>query len=241
MKITFLTLYPDSVYSFINRGIIKRAIDQSRLTIECVDLRSFSNPPHFKVDDYPFSNRKGMLLRADILNKALDSFSVDKMIMPDPKGCQFNYEIARNLSTELSLLFICPAFEGVDQRILDMNLIETYSVADVIVPTGDSPAVFMAEAIIRYLPDMLGCEDCVENDSILSGLLEAPQFTTPRCINGLNVPDVLISGNHGKIDEWKQLESLRRTLFFRPDLINVFNFNEKLVTMVDQIILEDQL
>ena len=239
MKLTFISLYPDSIYSFMNRGIIKKAIDANRLTVECLDLRAFSSPPHYNVDDYPYSKRQGMLIKADILKNALDSIADARFIMPDPKGSLFNHTIANDLSSEKSLVFICPAFEGVDQRIFDMVSIDRYCLADAIVPTGDSPAIFMAEAIVRYLPDMLGCNDCVKNDSILSGLLEEPQYTAPRSVNGYDVPSILVSGDHAKIEQWKQRERLKNTLFFRPDLINVFNFNEKLVTIVNQIILED--
>ena len=239
MTFYFITLYPDQIRAFFNRGILGRAIEQGKLAIECIDLRSFSDPPHHKVDDYPFSNRKGMLLKADVLSRAMNSVGDYPIIMPDPKGAEFNFNDAKVLAQNDSIVFICPSYEGVDQRIFDMAKIQPFRIADAIVPTGDSPAVFMAEAIARYLPDMLGCSDCVENDSILSGLLEAPQYTSPREYGGHMVPDVLLSGNHGVIDDWKMRQSLAQTLFLRPDLINGFNFQENLVTMLDQIVLEE--
>ena len=110
---------------------------------------------------------------------------------------------------------------------------------DFILTNGDTPSVLMAEAIIRYLPGVLGCADCVEDDSILSGLLEAPQFCAPRSIDQMPVPDVLLSGHHQEIDRWKLKESLRQTLYKRPDLINQFSFSETLVKIIDQIIMED--
>lgn len=242
MNISFITLYPDQLSAFIRRGVLKRAIDSGQLTIHCIDLRSYANPPHYKVDDYPYSNRQGMLLKADILSKALNDHSAGDttILMPDPKGRRFDWSDAKSLSLENDLVFLCPSFEGVDHRILDLFDIRLFSVGDVIVPTGDTPAVLMAESIIRYLPDVLGCSDCVENDSILSGLLEAPQYTSPRSIDDAHdVPDILLSGNHQAIDDWKLKKSVAQTMFSRPDLINQFNFSENLVTMVDQIIMED--
>mgnify|MGYP001227616170 CR=1 FL=1 len=239
MNITFITLYPDQLSAFLNRGVLKKAIESGTIVIECINLRSFADEPHYAVDDYPYSKRQGMVLKPDILQAAIASVPHSTIIMPDPKGHMFDHHRANSLSKDASLLFVCPAFEGVDERVFDLFNIERYRVADVIVPTGDTPAVVMAESIIRYLPDVLGCSQCVENDSLLSGLLEAPHYTSPKIIESLGVPDVLLSGHHSKIEDWKMAQSLSQTLFSRPDLINLFNFNEKLVTMIDQIVMED--
>ncbi|RAP24984.1 tRNA (guanosine(37)-N1)-methyltransferase TrmD [Candidatus Marinamargulisbacteria bacterium SCGC AG-343-K17] len=240
MKISFLTLYQNELDGFFRRGVIDKAIQSGILSVNTIQLRDYSDPPHHKVDDYPFSNRKGMLLRFDVLQKALNDAPDDvTFIMPDPKGPKFSYKDARDLSQKSHIYFISPAYEGVDARIFDAFSIQSYSMGDFIVPNGDSSSVLMAEAVARYLPGVLGCADCLEDDSILSGLLEAPQFSSPRSIDQMHVPDVLLSGHHQEIDRWKLTQSLRQTLYARPDLMNQFSFDQTLVKMIDQIIMED--
>ncbi len=240
MKISFLTLYQKELDVFFRRGVIDRAIQSGRLSMNAIQLRDYSDPPHYKVDDYPYSHRKGMLLRFDVLKKALDDAPEGvTFLMPDPKGKRFRHSDAKALSKKEHVYFISPAYEGVDARIFDAFSIQLFSMGDFIVPNGDSSAIVMAEAIARYIPGVLGCADCIEDDSILSGLLEAPQYSSPRSIDQMEVPDVLLSGHHQEIDRWKLTQSLRRTLYFRPDLMNRFSFDQTLVKMVDQIIMED--
>ena len=241
MKLSILSLYPDPLMAFLNRGVIGRAINDDIVNVTTTDLRDFSDPPHHKVDDYPFSNRKGMLLRADILKRGMDALASNESItwiMPDPAGVAFDHKTAKSLATSSHLGFISPAYEGVDARIFDMVNIQRYRTCDVVVPNGDTPIMLMIEAIVRYLPGVLGAADCVEDDSILSGLLEAPQFCAPRSIDQMGVPEVLLSGHHQEIDAWKLKQSLRRTLYAR-DLINGFHFSKTLVNIIDQIITED--
>ncbi len=240
MNISFLSLYADQLMPFFERGIIDRAIKHNIVSVDYVNLREFAEPPHFKVDDYPFSNKKGMLLKYDVLKRAIDSFDTQPVfVMPDPKGVKFHSDHAKFLSKQNHVVFVSPAYEGVDDRIFSHVSFQRYSMGDFILLNGDAPSLMMAEASVRYLPDVLGCSDCVEDDSILSGLLEAPQYTAPRSIDQMGVPEVLLSGNHREINRWKYKQSLSRTLFSRPDLINRFKFDQELVTMVDQIVLED--
>jgi len=240
MNIHFFSLYAEKIEDYLTRGIIGRAIENKQVSISAQCLRDFAELPHKKVDDYPFSNKKGMLLKYDVLKRALDSVDSDThFIMPDPSGKHFNHTHAKVLSQKKKLCFISPAYEGVDARIFEQFKINRFSVGDFILTNGDTPSILMAEAIIRYLPGVLGCADCVEDDSILSGLLEAPQFCAPRSIDQMPVPDVLLSGHHQEIDRWKLKQSLRQTLYKRPDLINQFSFSETLVKIIDQIIMED--
>ena len=202
LSISFLSLYSESFKQFFERGIIKRAIDNNSLTVQYKNLRDFSEPPHYKVDDYPFSNKKGMLLKYDVLTKALKSFEAQPMIiMPDPKGTAFNAEHAKKISEKSHVVFLSPAFEGVDDRIFEKFDIHRYSMGDFILLNGDAPSLMMAEASVRYLPNVLGCSDCVEDDSILMGLLEAPQFTVPRSIDQLDVPEIFPVNYNEKTQE----------------------------------------
>ena len=181
-----------------------------------------------------------MLLRYDVLKRALsDAPENTTFVMPDPKANKFTYKHANELSKHRNLTFISPAYEGVDDRIFNAFTIQRYSVGDFILSNGDTPILLMIEAILRYIPGVLGCKDCIEDDSILSGLIEAPQYCAPRSIDQMGVPEVLLSGHHQEIDRWKLKQSLRRTLYFRPDLMNQFSFSETLVKIIDQLIMED--
>lgn len=240
MHISFLSLYADHLTPFFERGLIKRAIENNLVSVDYKNLRDFSDPPHFKVDDHPYSNKRGMLLRYDVLNRALNSFNENAVfIMPDPKGQLFDVSFAQNLSKQENIVFVSPAFEGVDERIFSAFSIKKVSIGDFILLNGDCPSLLMAEAAIRYVPNVIGCSDCLEDDSILSGYLEAPQFTTPQSIDQMAVPDVLLSGNHREIERWKQKESLSRTLFSRPDLLNRLSFDQNMINMIDQLVLEE--
>ncbi len=240
MNISLIGLYTDQLVNYLNRGVIGRAIDSGKINLNARQLRDFSDPPHHKVDDYPFSNRKGMLIKYDVLKKALNQSSKNTtFVMPDPSGPIFNYKDAKALSLKEDITFISPAFEGVDARIFESFSIHRFSVGDFILPNGDTPILLMVETILRYLPGVLGSIDCIEDDSILSGLLESPQFCAPRSIDQMDVPEVLLSGHHQEIDRWKTKQSLKRTLYCRPDLINDFSFSQTLVNIIDQVILED--
>ena len=241
MNLSFLTLYDSEVRSFFHRGVIHKAIQSGILSLDVIQLRDYADPPHHKVDDAPFSKRQGMLLRYDVMQRALlDAPDEVVFVMPDPTGPRFKYSDALALSRESHVYFISPAYEGVDARLFDAFDIQRYSMGDFIVPNGDSAAVLMAEAVARYVPGVVGCSDCIDDDSIVSGLLESPQYTTPRSIDQRSVPEVLLSGHHQNIDDWKFKQSVRRTLYRRPDLINQFSINESLVKIVDQIIMEDK-
>ena len=240
MNINYIGLYADQISNYLKRGVLGKVIDKQLIDISFKSLRDYADPPHFKVDDYPFSDRKGMLLRYDVLQRAmLDVPSNTIFVMPDPKAKQFTFEHAKELSKQSNLTFISPAYEGVDDRIFNSFAIQQYSVGDFILSNGDTPILLMIEAIARYVSGVLGRQDCIEDDSILSGLIEAPQFCAPRSIDQMGVPEVLLSGHHQEIDRWKLKQSLRRTLYFRPDLMNQFSFSETLVKIIDQLILED--
>lgn len=239
MNISYFGLYLDAVLSYIHRGVVGRAISSGIISFNAVSLSDHTHSTHRRVDDYPFSSRRGMLMRYDVLKRAVETVPSATLIMPDPSGERFDFRHAQRLSTHDHIAFISPAFEGVDARIFDEFSIQRYSLGDFILPNGDTPIMAMFEAIVRYIPGVVGRSDCVTDDSILLGLLEAPQFCPPRCVDKRAVPDVLLSGHHSKIQEWKQRQQLRRTLYHRPDLLNEFSFSESLVNIMDEIILED--
>jgi tRNA (guanine37-N1)-methyltransferase len=238
--ITVLTLYPDAFRAFMERGVVGRYIASGAVQMRVQSIRDFADPPHYKVDDYPYSNRKSMVLRYDVLQRAIHAQGASaRLIMPDPGGKVFDHRAASALANDDEMVFISPAFEGVDARFMQTYPVDCYSMGDFIVTNGDAPVAIMVEAILRYMPGVVGCADCVMDDSILSGLLEFPQYCSPQVVDNRAVPDILLSGNHAAISAWKTEQQLRRTLYMRPDLINEFPFSESLGTIIDQIVLED--
>lgn len=206
--------------------------------MSCNNIRSFAQDAHKTVDDAPFSSKKGMLFKLNVLCRVLESCPDAVLVMPDPKGVLFDHTHAKTLSNQSHCAFISPAFEGVDDRIFELFSIQRYRLADAITLNGDAAVAFMMESVVRFVPGVVGRSDCVMDDSIVSGLLEYPQYTAPRSFRGQSVPDVLVSGHHQQIDDWKRRQQLRLTMFHRPDLLNHFEFSKKLVKMMDQVVME---
>ena len=222
MKIFFISLFPDEVFTYINKGIMKRALDSGLVDLSMIHLRDFSVTKHNKVDDYPYGTRQGMLLRVDVLSEAIKSipdYNSYQLLFPCPKGHIFDQSVASSLSAKKGLIFLPGYYEGVDERIFELFDIQRYSIGDFVVSSGDSPNLLVAEAVTRLCPGVIGKEKGVQDDSIISGRLEGPQYTLPRNYENKLVPDVVISGNHGKISEWKSKESLKETFKRRPSLL----------------------
>jgi tRNA (guanine37-N1)-methyltransferase len=218
-----LTLFPEELSAFFKKGIFKRAAEAGLFELSCVDLRPFGKTKYMKVDDYPFGHRRGMILRADVIKEAIESipdYGQFKVIYTCPKGKVFNQDAAVAFSShEKGLIILSGFYEGVDERIFDWFDIERVSLGDFVLSSGDVPALAIAESVFRLIPGVLGNPESVGEDSIISGLLEGPQYTGPRKIGGISVPEVLISGHHGNIRKWRQRESLKATLFRKPSLL----------------------
>lgn len=222
MNITFVTLFPELIKEYFGKGILKRAQDNKVFSVNTVDLRGFAQDKHSKVDDYPFAHRKGMLLKADVLRDAICSipnYEVSQIIYTSPKGKRLDHTVAKELSEQhQDLIVIVGYYEGVDERLFDMFDIVSISVGDYVLTSGELPSLTIVESLVRYLPGVLGNKECVNAESVMSGVLEAPQYTQPRDIEGLTVPDVLLSGHHQNIEVWERECALELTLFKRPDL-----------------------
>ena len=232
MKIFIISLFPDEVYQFINKGILKRALDSNALDLSMVHLRDFAENKHKKVDDYPFGTRQGMLLRVDVLSAAIRSipnYDDYQLLYPCPKGVFLNQGMASTLSSKKGLILLPGYYEGVDDRIFELFDIQRYSIGDFVLSSGDLPNMMLLEAVTRLCDGVIGKEAGVQDDSIISGRLEGPQYTLPREFENKTVPDVVISGNHGKIAEWKLKESLKETIKRRPSLLinQQLNHNEQ--------------
>ncbi len=223
MKITILTIFPEMFESVLNSSILGRAREQGLIEVACVDIRPFSDRKHKNTDDYPFGGGAGMVMLAQPIMDAMkhvtgEGFS-GKRIYMGPRGTTLTTAKARELAKEEHLVLLCGHYEGVDQRALDACIDEEISIGDYILTGGELAAMVLTDAVSRFIPGVLGSGESAEEESFSDGLLEYPQYTRPRELNGMEVPEVLLSGDHAKIKAWRRQESLRATKRFRPDLL----------------------
>lgn len=229
MKIDILTLFPEFFSNFYNWSIIGRAIDNEIVQIRSTNIRDFSKNKHRKVDDYPFGGGPGMVMTPEPIFRAINSVKNDdsKIIYLSPQGKKLNQKIVNNLSKEEHLVLLCGHYEGIDNRIIDNYVDEEISIGDYVLTGGEIPAMVLIDSIIRLLPGVLNSEESYSDESHYNGLLEYPQYTRPREFNNLAVPDILLSGNHEKIRQWKYYQSLKTTLLKRPDLLEDMELSEE--------------
>lgn len=205
-------------------SILGRAGEKGILNIQTTDIRDFSNDKHNKADDYPFGGGGGMVMMADPIFGALKSVKAEgkKIIYMSPRGKILDKEMINRLASLEELVILCGHYEGVDQRVIDYWDMEEISIGDYVLTGGELPAMVLIDSVARMLPDVLGNENSALDESIYSGLLEHPQYTKPREYCGMEVPEVLLSGNHRLIELWKLREALLLTKERRPDLYEEF-------------------
>lgn len=221
MKIDILTLFPE-MFTALNHSIMKRSQDKGIVKINPVNFRAFADNKHNQVDDYPYGGGQGMLLKPEPVFNALKSLDVgeqSRVVLLCPQGERFSQSKAEELAHAEHIVFICGHYEGYDERIRTELVTDELSLGDFVLTGGELAAMTMTDAIVRLIPEALGNEVSHEDDSFSSGLLEHPQYTRPADFNGLKVPDILLSGNHQKIEQWRHEESLKRTFERRPDLL----------------------
>ena len=239
MKITILTIFPEMFESVLNSSILGRAREQGLVEVECVDIRPFSDRKHKNTDDYPFGGGAGMVMLAQPIMDAMkhvtgDDFSGRRIYM-GPRGTTLTTAKARELAKEEHLVLLCGHYEGVDQRALDSCIDEESSIGDYILTGGELAAMVLTDAVSRFIPGVLGSGESAEEESFSDGLLEYPQYTRPRELNGMEVPEVLLSGDHAKIKAWRRQESLRATKKFRPDLLEKAALTDKEKKLLEEL------
>lgn len=221
MRVDILSLFPEFFSVFTDWSIIGRAIKDNKVIVNNVNIRDFSNNKHKKVDDYPFGGGSGMLMKPEPIYEAINSVKSQnsRIIYLSPQGKKFNQELAKELSREEHLVLLCGHYEGIDNRIIENYIDEEISIGDFVLTGAEIPAMLILDAVIRLLPGVLRSEESYIDDSHYNGLLEYPQYTRPRVFNGYSVPDILLSGNHKNIKNWREKQSLKTTLEKRPDLL----------------------
>ena len=228
LKVKIFTLYPDLFPGPLDVGIYKRAREKKIWSLDIIDIRNYAKDKHQTVDDKPYGGGSGMVLRPDVLSSALDKnvdYSKDKTFFLSPRGKTLNQNLAKKFSAEKSLNIICGHFEGVDQRLLDTRKIEEISVGDYILSGGESACFVFLDSVIRLLPGVLGNNNSIIEESFENGLLEYPQYTKPQIWEEKAVPEVLLSGDHSKIKDWRLSQSEAITRVRRPDLWEKYKKN----------------
>lgn len=224
MRIDVLTLFPDAFRGPLDVSIIKRAREDGLLDLQIHDIREHATDRHRSVDDYPFGGGQGMVMRVDVLDRALQFVQEQDgppglVVYLSPQGEVLNDRLVRELAQHERLVLVCGRYEGVDERFIEHCVDREISIGDYILTGGELPAMVLIDAVARHIPGALGDEVSPEEESFADGLLEHPQYTRPAEYRGWQVPEVLLSGHHARIEEWKKEKRLKRTRERRPDLL----------------------
>ena len=219
------TLYPEVFPGPLSKGIYGKALSNKTWDLKVVNIRDAAEDKHKTVDDTPYGGGSGMLLKPDVIAKSLDINTTknEKIFYLSPRGKIFNQSIAKNLSKEKKINIICGHFEGIDQRVLDHRNIEEISIGDFVLSGGETASYVFLDAILRLIPGVIGNENSKNEESFENGLLEYPQYTKPQIWEEKSVPNVLLSGDHAKIKDWRLSQSEAITRVRRPDLWQKYN------------------
>jgi tRNA (guanine37-N1)-methyltransferase len=243
MRIDVLTLFPQIFTAPFSFGIFQRAIDNGLVSLNLHNIRDFSHDKHHTVDDYPYGGGAGMVLMPGPVFEAIEAIKNSlpenerdfPVILLSPQGRLLTQSVARELSTERHLAFICGHYEGVDERVCEHLATDQISIGDYVLTGGEVPALVVIDAVLRLLPGVLGSEASPLEDSHATGLLEYPHYTRPADFRGWQVPEVLLSGNHARITRWRREQIIRRTLERRPDLLEKASLGKEDKKMVERL------
>jgi len=221
MKLKVLTLFPEMIENALSTSILGRAVKAEKIEYQCINIRDYANNKHNSVDDYPYGGGAGMLIQAQPVYdawKAAAGIHTPRTIYLTPQGATFNQRMAEDFAKEDELIFICGHYEGIDERVLEEVVTDFVSIGDYVLTGGELPTLVMIDAISRLVDGVLHNDESAETETFDNGLLEYPQYTRPPVWRERKVPDVLLSGDHKKIEEWRLKMSMERTLANRPDL-----------------------
>ena len=231
-RFALVTLFPEMFDSFFSQGVIGRAVKKGLIEVHVFNPRDYTHDKHRTVDDRPYGGGPGMLMMVQPLTDAIaDAKSVlgdnVKVVYLSPQGRKLDYQGVKHISQNTDLVLVAGRYEGIDERIIETLIDEEVSIGDYVLSGGELPAMVLMDAISRLLPEVLGHKQSAVEDSFTNGLLDCPHYTRPEVYEGKNVPEVLLSGNHEKIRQWRLEESVKRTLQRRPDLLNNLALTEE--------------
>lgn len=237
MKFKVMTLFPEMILNGLHTSIIGKAVDNNIISIEAVNIRDYSADKHKHVDDYPYGGGAGMVMSAEpVYNCYMDICSNEntRVVYLTPTGHTFNQEMAKEFAKEDELIFLCGHYEGIDERVIEKIVTDKISIGDYVLSGGELASMVMIDAIARMVPGVLtndesGCEESFENN-----LLEYPQYTRPRVWQGMEVPEVLLGGHHANISKWRKEESIKRTMKYRPDLLEKAQLSDREKQFLEQ-------
>ncbi len=238
MRIDILTLFPGFFHGPLAESILQRAQDKGILDIRIANIRDYTTDRHHVTDDYPYGGGAGMVMKPEPIARAIQALCKEgpkpHVIYLTPQGPLHNQERAKQLAQKERLILVCGHYEGIDERIRSLYIHEEISIGDYVLTGGETAALVVLETVARMIPGVLGNESSYQNDSFYAGLLDYPQYTRPEEFEGERVPEVLLSGHHKKIEEWRRRQALLRTLRVRPDLLD-----QALLSGQDQSLLEE--
>ncbi len=223
MKYYVMTLFPEMIQQGMNTSILGRAMEAGLIQLETRNIRDYTLDKHRKVDDYPYGGGAGLVMEAEPVYRCYEAICSEtgfrpRVIYLTPQGDVFRQQMVQELAVEETLVFLCGHYEGIDERVLEEIVTDYVSIGDYVLTGGELPAMVMMDAIARLVPGVLNNQDSAETESFSDGLLEYPQYTRPVEVLGRKVPEVLLSGHHEKIGNWRQEQSVKRTMERRPDL-----------------------
>ena len=232
MNFYIMTLFPDMVTGGLSTSITGRAMEKGVISVEAVNIRDYAGNKHNSVDDYPYGGGAGMVMQAPPVWDCYEDLCArlgkrPRVLYMTPQGQVFNQSIARELAEEEDLVFLCGHYEGIDERVLEAVCTDYLSIGDYVLTGGELPAMVMIDCISRLVPGVLNNQVSADIESFHDNLLEYPQYTRPEEFRGIKVPEVLLSGHHKNIEEWRRKESIKRTLKRRPDLLDNANLSKK--------------
>lgn len=239
MDIHVITLFPEPFRQMLDMGVVGRALDSDRVNLKTWNPRDFTRDRHRRVDDRPYGGGPGMVMMVQPLRDTIRAVKQEtgagaKVSLMSPQGRRFDQAAARQLAERNELIIICGRYEGIDERLIELEIDEEWSIGDYVLSGGELPAAVLVDSICRLLPGVLGNAESAGQDSFEDGLLDFPHYTRPEELEGMMVPSVLLSGDHQAIQSWRRQQSLIRTLKRRPDLLEMIELNEETKALLDQ-------
>ena len=245
MNFHVLTLFPEMIMNGLETSILGRAAAKGIVTFEAVNIRDYTLERHGKVDDYPYGGGAGMVMQAEPIYRAYEALvekigKKPRVIYMTPQGKTFNQNIAEDLAKEEDLVFLCGHYEGVDERVLEMIATDYLSAGDYVLTGGELPAMMMIDCISRLVPGVLNNNVSAEFETFHDNLLEYPQYTRPEVFMGKKVPDILLSGHHANVENWRREQSIIRTLKNRPELLEDAVLSKKEQKFLDELLRQQE-